>query len=214
VIHVRYARAIVDASESIERQFTFARDYQSLGVRAPEWQCARQVFERARALGLAEGLDVSDELEGLELLADPLLDRVFSVLLDNTRRHGEKATRIRTWYEAMDDALVIIYEDTASAFPSRTRSASSTGGTAGAAGWGCTLPVRSWTWTAPPSGRRARRGRERGSRSSIHPVGGDDGRAAIREIDVRDRPRACPWLELGFRASPAERNPGSRRPRP
>jgi PAS domain S-box-containing protein len=107
----KFGRLITEAAESIERQFSFAQDYQSLGVRAPEWQSAVQAFERATALGLASGIDIAAELDEVRLLADPLIDRVFSILLDNTQRHGERATQVRVWYEVRGGALAIVYED-------------------------------------------------------------------------------------------------------
>ena len=107
----KFGGQITEAAGSIERQFNFAQDYQSLGVRTPEWQSAAQAFERAAALGLASGLGIEADLDDVKLLADPLIDRVFSILLDNTRRHGERATRVRVWYERRDGSLAIVYED-------------------------------------------------------------------------------------------------------
>ncbi len=107
----KFGGQITEAAESIERQFSFAQDYQSLGVRTPEWQSAAQAFERAAALGLAAGLQSEADLDDVKLLTDPLIDRVFSILLDNTRRHGERATRVRAWYERRDGSLMIVYED-------------------------------------------------------------------------------------------------------
>ena len=69
------------------------------------------MFERARSLGLAGGLEAEVYLDDLEILADPLVDRVFSILLDNTRRHGEKATKVKVWHVIAGDALTIVYED-------------------------------------------------------------------------------------------------------
>jgi signal transduction histidine kinase len=108
---MKYGGQIAEAAEAIERQFTFARDYQSLGAQAPEWQDAASVFKRAAALGLAASLKIEVEIDDVELLADPLMDRVFSVLLDNTKRHGERATFARVRCERRDGSLVIIYED-------------------------------------------------------------------------------------------------------
>ncbi len=107
----KYGRMITEAAGSIERQFNFATDYQSLGVRPPEWQSAAQVFKRAMALGLAGDIELDVELDDVELLADPLIERVFSILLDNTQRHGERATRVRVWCRSRDGSLAIIYED-------------------------------------------------------------------------------------------------------
>jgi len=107
----RYGQIIVDAADAIERQFTFARDYQSLGVRVPEWQSAKEVFERALELGLAGGAEVQVDLDQVELWTDPMMERVFSVLLDNTARHGIGADRVSVRCERRDGGAIIIYED-------------------------------------------------------------------------------------------------------
>ncbi len=45
------------------------------------------------------------------MLADPLLGRVFSILLDNSRRHGRRADRIIVTCSIEDDVLTVIYQD-------------------------------------------------------------------------------------------------------
>lgn len=76
------------ATKQIRRQITFTRDYQDLGVRAPEWQRVEDVVRLAEdvippviSLGIKTGL--------LEIFADPLLEKVFSNLFDNSLRHGD-----------------------------------------------------------------------------------------------------------------------------
>ena len=107
----KYGERIVAAVKFIEKQFLFAKSYQSLGVNAPAWHSASAIFERAFALGLAEGLEAELYLNDLEIFADPLVDRVFSILLDNTKRHGERATRVKVWHVVAGEILTIVYED-------------------------------------------------------------------------------------------------------
>lgn len=80
-------------------------------MNAPAWHSASAIFERAFALGLAEGLEAELYLNDLEIFADPLVDRVFSILLDNTKRHGERATRVKVWHVVAGEILTIVYED-------------------------------------------------------------------------------------------------------
>lgn len=107
----RYGQRITTAAEYIEKQFLFAKDYQSLGLNPPQWQSAALIFERAKGFGLAGGIEAEARLDGVEVLADPLLDRVFTVLMDNSRRHGRRVTKITAGYRVEDDSLVIVYED-------------------------------------------------------------------------------------------------------
>ena len=60
-------------------------------------------------------------LDDLEIFADPLVDRVFSILLDNTKRHGEKATRVKVWHVVAGDALAIVYEDDGVGIPPQNK---------------------------------------------------------------------------------------------
>lgn len=106
-----YGQKIASAGESIERQLRFAQDYQSLGEEAPRWQSAKEVVERARALGLGGSLSVTIDLETLELLADPLLDRVFGIFLDNTARHGGRASLANICHHVEGDEVSIVYQD-------------------------------------------------------------------------------------------------------
>jgi PAS domain S-box-containing protein len=107
----KFGQTITDATEVIERQFSFARDYQSLGTRPLEWQSVTSVFSRAVDLGLANGLRTKADLDELEVLSDPLLDRVFGILLDNTRRHGQVANSVTLDHQVRDGTLILTYRD-------------------------------------------------------------------------------------------------------
>jgi signal transduction histidine kinase len=107
----RYGEKITKAAETIEKQFGFARDYQNLGVQEPEWQRVDQVLERATSLGLASSIKIDAELDDYEVLADPLIDRVFSSLLDNTMRHGRNATTVWVFAVKKEGRLLVFYED-------------------------------------------------------------------------------------------------------
>ena len=108
----RYGGEIASAGASIERQLRFIADYQSLGEASPRWQSAEKVVHRARELGLGGDLKVTIDLDAIELLADPLLESVFSILLDNTVRHGVRATEVMIWNEEGEGGeMVIVYQD-------------------------------------------------------------------------------------------------------
>ena len=56
-------------------------------------------------------------VQNIFVLADPMLDKVFTNLLDNTIRHGEHVTEIAVSYEISDDELDIIWEDNGVGIP-------------------------------------------------------------------------------------------------
>jgi len=48
---------------------------------------------------------------GLRVLADSMLGRLFYNLIDNSLKHGENVTKIRVYYEEVNDKLKLVYED-------------------------------------------------------------------------------------------------------
>jgi len=99
------------ATETIQSLITFTRDYQDIGIAPPEWQDVRQtVIKSCAGIRLGEiTLDV--EIEGVGIYADRLLSSVFSHLIENAIRHGEKTTRIRLFCEESFEELHIVCED-------------------------------------------------------------------------------------------------------
>ena len=95
----------------MERILDFATDYERVGARAPEWQQLAMVVRHA--LGEVELEGIRLEIGGgeHEVLADPLLRKVFSNLMDNTVRYGERVTRIRIEARVDGDTLVVAYDD-------------------------------------------------------------------------------------------------------
>jgi len=107
-----YLDRIAGAAERIRRQVEFTRDYQELGVRGPAWQAAGVEMRKAFSSLSPQGIDLECEVDPrLEVLADPLLGRVFYNLVDNTMRHGKGAHTIRFSAEPSDSGLSLIYED-------------------------------------------------------------------------------------------------------
>lgn len=94
------------AAGTIQRQIEFTRDYQDLGVRAPEWQ---RVSDALRAAATAP-LPITDEVDDLAIYAE--LVKVFANLMDNTVRHGEGVTRVHVRYHMEEDGdLTLVWED-------------------------------------------------------------------------------------------------------
>lgn len=94
-------------ADTISRQIAFTKTYQELGVRTPAW------FRLDETVTKTERADVtlSGTCRSIEILADPMLERVFFNIFENVTRHGGKATRITVRCERAPDGLVIIIED-------------------------------------------------------------------------------------------------------
>jgi len=82
------------AAHNIQRQIEFTKNYEEIGVRAPQWQNVGTLLEGLRPRLAAAGVEMVINLDGLEVYADPLLVKVFENLIDNSLRHGERVRHI------------------------------------------------------------------------------------------------------------------------
>ena len=99
------------ATEAIQSLITFTRDYQDIGISPPEWQDVKQsVIRSCDGIRLGE-IVLTVDIEGVEVYADRLLASVFSHLIENAIRHGEKTTRIRIFCQESFEELHIVCED-------------------------------------------------------------------------------------------------------
>jgi len=100
------------AADAIQRQIEFTRYYEDLGVQAPRWQEAAEIFSSAASQILLDEVEVISRVEGISVYADPLIGKVFYNLIENSLRHGGRVTRMELRaQEASDGGLVLIYQD-------------------------------------------------------------------------------------------------------
>jgi PAS domain S-box-containing protein len=104
-----YCRQATEATRRIQRQITFTRDYQNLGVKSPEWQQITDMVHHSS--DACSGIRITVKTGELEIFADPLLERVFFNLFDNSLRHGEHVSRIDIWFQEEDNHGLLIMED-------------------------------------------------------------------------------------------------------
>ena len=100
------------AAKNIQHQINFTREYQDMGVKAPVWHSLQEVADSARRALPSRDIRVSVDLQGIEVYADPLFERVFYNLIENALKYGgEGMTRIRMHAEESREGLCIICED-------------------------------------------------------------------------------------------------------
>jgi len=100
------------AAHTIMRQIQFTKSYQDIGVHAPQWQNVPEIISQIQKNDTIGAIEISIRLNGLEIYADPLLEKVFFNLIDNSRRHGERVTSISFSFITNDKNIVtLIYED-------------------------------------------------------------------------------------------------------
>lgn len=107
----RIISIIEEQSGSIKGQIAFMREYESLGIKAPVWVRAEDVFSRAIHPFGEKGEIIEWSLSPLEVYADPLIEKVLYNLVDNAFRYGLKLTCIRSYYEIIDEECLWIVED-------------------------------------------------------------------------------------------------------
>ena len=97
----------------ISRTIEIARDYEKTGVNAPCWQ------EIGPLLGKLpnSAVSVGPNVYGLSLFADPLLEKVFFNLLDNSEKHGGKADKIDVSCIMENDGLRMVWQDNGIGIP-------------------------------------------------------------------------------------------------
>lgn len=102
---------------NIEQQIMFTKEYQDIGSQAPRWFDLRSViFSAAESVPLAP-IELTMHCDRVEIYADPLFERVFYTLFENTIRHGGTVTRIGISCHEGDSSLVIVYEDDGEGVP-------------------------------------------------------------------------------------------------
>ena len=99
------------ATERINRQIDFTREYQDIGVQTPHWQNVSDLIMSAKAQLTECPYEILINLSNVEIYADPLLLKVFYNLLENAIRHGENVSTVRFSSRVFADELVLVYED-------------------------------------------------------------------------------------------------------
>jgi signal transduction histidine kinase len=100
------------AAHNIRRQIEFTKNYEDIGVHAPKWQDIGVMVKALQTLIPHGEIEVSVTIEEIEIFADPLLEKVFENMIDNSRRHGERVRHISFSSMQHDqDTLAIVYED-------------------------------------------------------------------------------------------------------
>jgi signal transduction histidine kinase len=89
----------------------FARDYQEIGVESPKWHQLGTTLQVARLPLKLASLEISSGCSNVEIYADPLLEKVFYNLMENSLRHVDASTEIHISCKGDDVGLTILYED-------------------------------------------------------------------------------------------------------
>jgi PAS domain S-box-containing protein len=112
---------VLSAGDMIRRHLEFSRDYQRMGSVKPDWTDVHAVVDRVfRSLDL-KGVRLRNDTKGLQVFTDPMLEKVFYNLIDNTQRHSGGAKNIHVSHRMKGKDLVIVYEDDGKGVPEQDK---------------------------------------------------------------------------------------------
>ena len=98
--------------ESIHHLIRNTKEYQQMGVDQIRWiPLEPRIRMQASLISGRPDFSLDIDLHGLEIYSDPLIDRVFYNLIDNTVKHSKTFTRISFSCQEKPDGLILICED-------------------------------------------------------------------------------------------------------
>ena len=105
-LHGKVTRTV----ENIERQISFTKDYQEIGVKSPQWiQVNEAVFNSLMTVDKAT-VNIHIDVGHYQIFADPMVTRVFYNLCHNAIMHS-KAKNLYIGTELAGHELVIFFQD-------------------------------------------------------------------------------------------------------
>lgn len=108
---LKYTRKAKASAEAIRKQMEFTRSYQEMGSKKPDWIKVSGAVRAAYSALSDPRIPLDIDVGELTVYADHMLEKVFYNLMDNTFRHGEKATYIKVRFEQLDGTGVLVVED-------------------------------------------------------------------------------------------------------
>ncbi len=109
------------AANAIRNQILFTRDYQNIGVHSPQWYNIAETVSLAMATLDIHQVTVKVNLAAVEIYADPLLEKVFYNLIENSLRHGDRVTEIEINSVPTSDGIDIVIRDNGAGIPEDTK---------------------------------------------------------------------------------------------
>ena len=104
------ARAM-EAAINIENMIAFTKDYQDIGMTAPRWENLPSLVRKGVEGMGTSGPELQDQMPAVEILTDPLVEKVFHNLVDNAMRHGQTTSRISFSSKVENGSLLITVQD-------------------------------------------------------------------------------------------------------
>ncbi|RQD80769.1 MAG: PAS domain S-box protein [Methanocalculus sp. MSAO_Arc1] len=110
----RYLERIQRAGGTIQRHIEFTRLYEGLGQSEPQWQSLTDILQKT---AYRKPIPITNHCSDICIYADPMLDKVFLNLMDNTIRHGTGVTAVTITCEESNDGCIIRWADDGGGIP-------------------------------------------------------------------------------------------------
>ena len=127
------------AVNKIRRQFQFAKDYQNIAAEPPRWQNLTNTLHRVREHVDLKEVTITAETGDMAVYADPLFEKVFIHLFENTILHGSMATGIRISLQPDEEFQLVMVEDNGAGIPAEDKERIFDRGYGKGTGWGLFL---------------------------------------------------------------------------
>jgi PAS domain S-box-containing protein len=98
------------AANAIQNLIMFTRDYQNIGIQPPSWYNLSTTIKTAAASVRIGSIKLLVEINGVEIYADHVFEKVFFYLIDDAVRFG-KIGKIRFFCKESFEELLVICED-------------------------------------------------------------------------------------------------------
>jgi len=122
--HAAGQEPLLENLQKIEQSVRFisdiseiSRDFQDMGAKPPAWQNVNMTLLFGLSHITMGAIRHSLETENLEIFADPLLEKAFQGLFENSIAHGAQVSRIRVSHTQTPDGVTIIFEDDGAGIP-------------------------------------------------------------------------------------------------
>jgi hypothetical protein len=102
-------------------------EYQQIGMKPHHWENVRNTISSVISLMEEDSLQMDLDVGSLELFCDPILGRMFSLLIENTIKNVQTSPKIHIWYKETTEGLTLFYQDNSAGIPMNQKESVSAG---------------------------------------------------------------------------------------
>ena len=110
-VFMGYIQKEEQAVEAIQLQIEFTQTYQDIGMQSPDWHILSDIISSVVNQLRTPGVEINVAVAGVGIFADPLIDKVFYNLMENSLRYGKHVTRMYFSVKEIENGLLLTYAD-------------------------------------------------------------------------------------------------------